>query len=167
MIQVRTLSSLAKVWALALGGAVFLATNNGCQVKNKTTQTSCRATATPSPQPKNIPIPLCNGALSSPAGQSSSEGKPHSHSVTLSWKPAIPASSSPRNGIKGYYVYRSLTSHTYTEGNRMSTFPLPGIQCVDTTVEPQKTYFYVVKAVTADGKKSDSSIEIKAEVPSP
>jgi len=87
--------------------------------------------------------------------------------VTLSWNAVVPASSAPRDAIKGYNVYRSLTSHTYSESNRISGSPLQGTQCVDATVGPRKTYFYVVKAVTQGGEQSGSSAEIKAEVPFP
>jgi hypothetical protein len=69
--------------------------------------------------------------------------------------------------IKGYYVYRSLVSHTYNENDRITALALPGTQCVDTAVEAQKTYFYIVKAVTEGGTRSGSSIEIKAVVPAP
>jgi hypothetical protein len=113
-------------------------------------------------------IPLCTGALPVPsAGHEASHAKPHSHSVTLSWNAATPASHSPGDGIKGYYVYRSLTSHAYTGADRISESPLRATQCVDTTVKPRETYFYVVKAVTQEGKQSDASAEITARVPSP
>ena len=110
----------------------------------------------------------CTG-VSSPTstGQAPFEANPHPHSVSLSWNPAVPASSSPREAIQGYYVYRSLASHTFSEGDRISQTPLPTTHCVDTTVEPRKTYFYIVKALTADGIESGSSAEIKAVVPSP
>jgi len=64
-------------------------------------------------------------------------------------------------------VYRSQKPHMYDESNRISDSTLRGTRCVDTNVEPRKTYFYVVKAVTEGGKQSGSSIEIKAVVPSP
>jgi hypothetical protein len=110
----------------------------------------------------------CTG-VSSPTstGQAQLEANPHPHSVSLSWNPTVPASSSPRDAVQGYYVYRSLTSHTYSEGDRISRTPLPTTHCVDTTVEPQRTYFYVVKALTTGGTQSGSSAEIKAVVPSP
>jgi hypothetical protein len=87
--------------------------------------------------------------------------------VTLSWNATVPASNSSRDAIKGYHVYRSQTPHTYGASNRISDSPLPGTRCVDTNVEPGKTYFYVVKTVTEGGKQSGSSIEIKAVVPFP
>jgi hypothetical protein len=87
--------------------------------------------------------------------------------VTLSWNAAVPATTSPLDAIKGYYVYRSFTSHRYRERDRISNSVVPGTRCIDTNVEPRKTYFYVVKAVTAGGKQSKSSLEIRAAVPFP
>ncbi len=87
--------------------------------------------------------------------------------MTLSWNATAPASNSPKDAIKGYYVYRSLTSKTYTESNRISESPVHGTRCVDITVEPRKTYFYVVKALTEGGTLSGSSSEIRAVVPFP
>ncbi len=112
--------------------------------------------------------PSCTGtSSSSSAGQSPSHLNPDAHFVTLSWKAAVPASNSPQNAIKGYYVYRSLTSHAYPESARISEALLPETRCIDTDVETRKTYFYVVRSVTKSGKQSASSIEIRAVVPSP
>jgi hypothetical protein len=130
-----------------------------------------KATQAPSPadaKPRPEDTPLCSGApAGSSAGRTPLSVNPRPHSVTLSWKAAVPASTSARDAIKGYYVYRSLTSQTYAESNRISESPLRGNHCVDITVESQKTYFYTVKAVTENGEQSGSSIEIKAIVPSP
>jgi hypothetical protein len=112
--------------------------------------------------------PPCSGASSRPSpGKAPSDASRHPHSVTLSWNATVPASNSPKDAIKGYYVYRSLTSKTYAESNRISESPVHGTRCVDPTVEPRKTYFYVVKTLTEGGKLSGSSIEIRAVVPFP
>lgn len=113
-----------------------------------------------------VDIPACNGSGLS-AGRAASRVNPHPHYVTLSWNAAVPASKSPRDAIKGYYVYRSLTSQTYGESNRISETPVIGTRCIDVNVEAQTTYFYVVRAVTEGGKQSGSSLEIKAAVPFP
>jgi hypothetical protein len=164
--EVRSLSISVKASVVVLAGVVFLPVIALGQVKNNQPQTSITGAAKPGSLPGDIP--LCNGPSSgSSAGNAPSRVNPHPHSVTLSWKAAVPASNSPRDAIKGYYVYRSFTSSKYAEGSRISESLLPGTQCVDTTVKPRKTYFYVVKAVTEAGKQSDSSIEIKAVIPSP
>jgi hypothetical protein len=162
----RKLATPIKVSGAVLSAVVFLTLSGAGQVKNKASQTpSLGGTKSQSPSGD---VPSCNG--SSPAssdGLSHSQGRQRSHSVTLSWKAAFPKSNSPRDSIKGYYVYRSLTSQKYAESNRISESPLQGTRCVDATVEPRKTYFYVVKAVTEGGEQSGSSIEIKAVVPFP
>jgi hypothetical protein len=112
--------------------------------------------------------PACTGISTRPsASRSTLSLSPHPHSVTLFWNAAVPKSTSPRDAIKGYYVYRSLTSRTFPESTRISGAPLTGTRCVDTNVEPRKTYIYVVKAVTEAEKQSGSSIEVQAVVPFP
>ncbi len=158
----RSSSRIAAVFTVI----VCLTLNGMGQVKNKDTQTPSPGSAKAQPLPPDIP--LCNEtAIGSSAGQTPSQVNPHPHSVTLSWNAAIPVSHSPQDAIKGYYVYRSLTSHTYAESDRISPSPLKGTKCVDTTVEPHKTYFYVVKAVAEGGAQSGASSEIKAAVPFP
>jgi len=110
----------------------------------------------------------CGDTLSdSSAGQAHAPANSHPHSVTLTWNVAVPVSNAPRDAIKGYYIYRSLMSHSYAESDRMNQSPLRATRCVDITVEPRKTYFYVVKSVTEGGKQSSVSAEIKAVVPFP
>jgi len=155
-----------RVSVVFLGLVLFPAIIALGQSNNSAAQTPGATAAKATPQPNDIP--LCNGALSvSSVQHAPSQSTPHRHSVTLSWKAAPPMSNSPQDAIKGYYVYRSLTSHTYAEGNRISESPVRGTECVDTTVDPKKTYFYIVKAVTEGGKQSNSSIEIKALIPFP
>jgi hypothetical protein len=164
--QMKSLSIPIKIsGAAVLAVVVFLTMSGMGQVKNQATQTPSLGGAKALPRPGDIP--LCNGASGSSLGHAPSQVNPHPHSVTLSWNAAVPASHSLRDAIKGYYVYRSLRSHTYAESDRMSELPLQGTRCVDTGVKPRKTYFYAVKAVTEDGRRSGSSIEIKAMVPFP
>jgi hypothetical protein len=164
-MRMGNLSIRVKISTVFLGVVVLLPMICLGQVGNKATPSPSTEAAKVS-QPGDIP--LCSGAPSgASAGHAPSQGNLHPHLVTLSWNAALPTSNSPQDAIKGYYVYRSLTSHTYAEGNRISQSLVRGTQCVDTTVEPKKTYFYVVKAVTEGGEQSGSSIEIKAIVPSP
>lgn len=164
-MHMANLSIRVKISTAFLAAVVFLPVICPGQVTNKATPTpSTESAKTTQPGDKQ----LCSGASSGAiAGHAPSQGKLHPHFVTLSWNAALPVSNSPQDAIKGYYVYRSRTSHTYAEVNRISKSLVQGTQCVDTTVEPQKTYFYVVKAVTEGGEQSGSSIEIKAIVPSP
>ena len=108
-------------------------------------------------------VPSCNSL----AGEAAPHFNGNSHSVTLSWNASVAKSASKLDVIQGYYVYRSRTSQTYTENDRINSSPLPGTTCVDTEVEPGETYFYSVKAATVGGGKSDFSKEAKAKVPFP
>jgi hypothetical protein len=113
-------------------------------------------------------IPPCVATSTSPPGAHTPAGaSPAPHSVTLSWNASTPASKAKPDAVQGYHVYRSLKSQTYTESNRISSSPLQGTQCVDTTVEPRATYFYVVKAVSQSGTISGFSNETKAVIPFP
>lgn len=108
-------------------------------------------------------IPSCAGPNSTP---SRAPDRTKTHSVTLSWNASNPRSNTPRDAIRGYYVYRSLSSHTYTEISRLNALPLAGTRCIDSTVELNGTYFYVVKAVSVGGTRSDFSAQVSVVIPS-
>lgn len=112
-------------------------------------------------------IPSCTGVASAASRRAPSNATLRPHSVTLSWNAAAPITSSARDGIKGYYVYRSVTSQSYSESNRISQSPVRATRCIDIAVEPQTTYFYVVKALSESGLQSAYSAEIRAVVPFP
>lgn len=117
------------------------------------------------PQAEADLIPSCSGDLSAPAAEVPGGSKPHS--VTLSWKPSLPISTSPRDAIRGYYVFRSLKSGAYTDRDRISILPLAGTRCIDATVKPRNTYYYVVKSLAENSAESVVSAEIKAVIPFP
>jgi hypothetical protein len=154
----------AKVSRGVLKAVLILALSSLGQACNHARQGSSLEEVKASPPP--VDIPACNGSGLS-AGRAPSQVNPHPHYVTLSWNAAVPVSKSPRDAIKGYDVYRSLTSETYGESNKISETPVKGTRCIDSNVEARATYFYVVRAVTEGGKQSGSSLEIKAVVPSP
>jgi hypothetical protein len=117
-------------------------------------------------------VPPCGSTpASSDAGHSSSQSSPQAktvpHSVTLSWNASVPRSNSKQDAILGYYVYRSRTSKSYNDSNQLNSDPILGTRCIDTTVAPKETYFYVVRAVAGNKKKSDNSNEAKATIPFP
>jgi len=149
----------------ALGVILSLTISCTRESKNQATRAPDQEMAGATPQ--RAEIPLCTGSPSTKPGGDAPVQATHPHSVTLSWNAPLPKSYSPQDAINGYYVYRSVQSHIYAESNRISRSVLPGTRCVDTAIEPQKTYFYVVKAVTQGGKLSDFSSEVKAVVPSP
>jgi hypothetical protein len=92
----------------------------------------------------------------------------HNHTVKLSWGASVPASvpagKSPRDPVVGYNVYRSTTSHDSNPKRINSKL------CADTTytdpgVEAGKTYFYVIRSVTAKGVESGPSNEARVAMP--
>lgn len=112
-------------------------------------------------------IPSCGaGSAVSATNPPAASPNPNPHKVTLSWNAGVPASVSQHDAIKGYYVYRSLSSQTYGGNDRLNTTPVPGTTCVDLAVEAGGTYFYVVRAVSQSGAQSGFSNEIKAVIPS-
>ena len=102
-------------------------------------------------------IPACDGTASPTI--------PTSHSITLSWNASVPESTAARDAVKGYYVYRSVVSETFSESNRMNTNPMPGTRCVDRDVAPKGTYHYKVKALAENGARSGYSQQVTAIIP--
>jgi len=77
------------------------------------------------------------------------------HTVTLTWK----ASTSE---VAGYMVYRSRTRGG--EYERIDTSPVRGPSYTDAAVESGVTYYYVVRAVNANGYLSANSNEASAAI---
>jgi hypothetical protein len=109
--------------------------------------------------------PPCASSSSPNALHDPSKVSQSVHAVKLSWNPSIPRSNAQPDAIKGYYVYRNLTSNKYNDSNRMNSVPLVATSCVDTAVSYPLKYFYVVRAVAVSGMKSDPSNEVKAAIP--
>lgn len=87
------------------------------------------------------------------------------HSVTLTWMASVPASKAPSDAVIGYIVYRSTKPH--------DPHPLPingsrvtGTKYVDSNVEAGKTYYYVTRAVSANGNLSEPSNETEVKISS-
>ena len=161
--KMKSVPMPVKILPIVLGILVLVIVSGVGRIRNQAAEKASLPGARGS-QPAEI-APCSGNSLK--VSLASVQGKLHPHSVTLSWKPAAAASNLPGDAIQGYYVYRSLASQSYTEGNRMSESPLRETQCVDTGVEPRKTYYYVVKSVTEGGKRSVFSTEIKAVIPFP
>jgi len=79
-----------------------------------------------------------------------------SHSVTLTWKASTSA-------VRGYNVYRG----TKSGGPYLRINPdlIQGLSYKDGEVQSGITYYYVTRAVDADGLESSNSSEISATVP--
>lgn len=85
------------------------------------------------------------------------------HRVILSWRASAPADSRHAAAI-GYCIYRGLKPDD-PSSVRVNTVPYPGTSCADDLVQNSKKYSYVVKAISADGIRSDSSNWAPAEIP--
>jgi hypothetical protein len=159
----RYFANPVRISGMLLGVCTALTVSAISQISAPTQASSSLAPVAGHPEA----IPSCSGSTPGPSAAHAAQASPAPHSVTLSWKASIPASKSQPDAIQGYYVYRSLKSQTYPESSRISFSPVLGTVCVDTTVEPRTTYYYVVKAVSQTGTKSGLSNETKAVVPSP
>ncbi|HEY6943741.1 MAG TPA: fibronectin type III domain-containing protein [Candidatus Acidoferrum sp.] len=78
------------------------------------------------------------------------------HSVTLTWEASTSA-------VKGYNIYRGTKSGgPYT---KINSDPVPGLTYLDKDVKSGTTYYYVTRAVDANGRESGNSNEIIVTVP--
>lgn len=95
---------------------------------------------------------VTSGSSSVPESQQHNKG----HSVTLMWKAS-------KSLVKGYNVYRGTTSGgPYA---RINPDLVQGLGFQDQDVKSSTTYYYVIRAVDADGGESVNSSEITATVP--
>jgi hypothetical protein len=79
-----------------------------------------------------------------------------SHSVTLTWKPS-------KSQVNGYNVYRGTKfGGPYA---RINSDLVQGLSFQDQDVKSGTTYYYVIRAVDANGSESANSSEITAKVP--
>jgi len=85
------------------------------------------------------------------------------HRVTLSWKASAPASSKHAGSV-GYCVYRGL-KHKDSSPELLNSVPFPGPSCAVDLVGNGKTYYYVVRAISATGVTSIVSNEVAVTIP--
>ena len=114
--------------------------------------------------------PDCGKPTAAPAVESGPAAEPlHSssgsdvkkHSVKLSWKPSIPATSSPADAVAGYVMYRRENGTGYQP---LNSDLITGTNCVDHAVKPGHTYSYRAQGVPHSGLASRLSREAKAAV---
>jgi len=94
----------------------------------------------------------------------SSTAKPTAHIVKLSWKASIPATTAAGDAIIGYIVYRGRKPQD-RKALPINVMQITGTTFVDTRVEPGAVYYYVTRAVSASGKVSGPSNEVRVEIP--
>jgi len=113
------------------------------------------------------PTSPCHGQAVAPfrGDDSSADGEPavlqqqasgKTHSATLTWK----ASSSQ---VAGYNVYRSITSGKNYQ--RINSSLVRGLTYQDKAVVSGATYYYVTRAVDAQGHESANSNETSVSIP--
>ncbi|MGH9823615.1 MAG: DUF1573 domain-containing protein, partial [Blastocatellia bacterium] len=106
-------------------------------------------------------VTVASNATNSPAsiGLSGSGVQAVSHSVNLGWD------ASTSQGVVGYYVYRSLTSGSFSAP--LNSSPVAPSQFTDSAVQSGQTYFYVVTSVDGNGVQSVFSSQVTAKIPTP
>ncbi len=84
------------------------------------------------------------------------------HNVILSWTASAPADAK-HAGADGYCVYRGTEP---ADGSlvRLNSVPFQGTSCTDDGVQTGKTYYYKVKAISAQKKTSDATDFVRAKI---
>ncbi|MGA2375029.1 MAG: hypothetical protein ABSF72_05880 [Candidatus Sulfotelmatobacter sp.] len=83
--------------------------------------------------------------------------------MILSWRASAPAD--PRHAAAaGYCIYRGIKQNDPSPV-LINNVPFPGTSCVDDLVVNDKKYYYVVRAISAQGVTSIVSNEAPAKIP--
>ncbi len=109
----------------------------------------------------NAPRLVCPPIDSSIAATASSTKG--GHRVVLSWNAS--ARDSKHGTAVGYCLYRATGPNTRAT-ERINILPFAGTKCVDDLVENGKKYYYVVRAISAQGITSLVSKPAPALIPS-
>ena len=83
-------------------------------------------------------------------------GCSHAPSVKLAWDP------NPESYVAGYNVYRSEQSVGFTRPPINGATLVTRTSFTDFSVQPNRTYYYAVTAVSTDGRESDYSNQVQA-----
>jgi hypothetical protein len=122
-----------------------------------------KSKATPSPAAQPTPCP--NSGIS-PIQSSSTTSH---HKVVLSWNPSAPSSDGHTDAV-GYCLYRTKDDMPPNEANcadceQTNPFAFSGVSCLDTVVEDNAKYKYVVAAVDINRHLSSPSNWAPAAIP--
>ena len=85
-------------------------------------------------------------------------GCTHAPSVKLAWDP------NPESFLAGYNVYRSEQSGVFTSPPINGKTLVTRTSFTDSTVQPSRTYYYVVTAVSTDGQESAYSNQVQTTI---
>jgi hypothetical protein len=86
------------------------------------------------------------------------------HKVVLSWEAPPSSPSHDKDPVLGYCVYRSLNQKDASP-RLINSIPFTGTSCIDDFVADHQTYYYVVMAISANGRTSSFSNEATAAIP--
>jgi hypothetical protein len=138
-------------------------------------QAQARASPTPNarqlskskatPSSATHPTPCPHSGIS-PIRSSSTTGH---HKVVLSWNPSTPSSNGHTDTV-GYCLYRTKDDTPPKEANcadceQINPFAFNGVSCLDTVVEDNAKYKYVVAAVDINSHISSPSNWAPASIP--
>jgi fibronectin type 3 domain-containing protein len=85
------------------------------------------------------------------------------HRVILSWNASAPADADHADAI-GYCIYRGTKSGDRSLV-RVNRKPFRGTTCTDNMVQNGETYFYKVRAISAQGYASKATNLVPAHIP--
>ena len=80
-------------------------------------------------------------------------------SVKLAWD-----NPNPESYVAGYNVYRSEQSEVFTTAPINGTTLVTKTSFIDSTVQPSRTYYYVVTTVSIDGRESAYSNQVQTTI---
>ncbi len=83
------------------------------------------------------------------------------YSIFLSQKSVYINWQQGGSNIKGYNIYRTTTPHTNYK--KLNSSPITVNSFSDTGLDTTSRYFYILKAISQSGEKSNSSIEVKED----
>jgi hypothetical protein len=123
-------------------------------------QDALRKAQTPSSPSLPMATPLACPTFGSSGAQMAPSG---GHRVILSWNASAPADLK-HAAAAGYCIYRGAKQNDPSPV-LLNNIPFPGTSCVDDLVVNDQKYYYVVRAISAQGVTSIVSNEVPAKIP--
>lgn len=142
---------------IAIGLCQSIAAQEKSQA-DSSAQTTTAPKSSEAPAAPEVKSPICGSSTV----QLLSSATQH-HKVILVWK-ASPRAASPEYDAVGYCVYRS-TKQGDDSPELINSTPFTGTGCTDDLVTDDRTYYYVVRAISSKGRKSPLSNEALALIP--
>ena len=141
----------------AKGGIAHVAPGSSLSPQSAKASRGTKA-ASAAPHGKSLLCPAFNSAsVQSPL-------QTRHHEVVLSWKAPPSNLSDDKDLLQGYCVYRSMKQNDASP-KLINSIPFAGTSCADDLVADHQTYYYVVVAISAEGRTSSFSNEAIAVIP--